>query len=279
MKRRICVLMFLIFTAMLLFSGAMLLRDKYRSECEKEANFLLAQEIRKAKGMGEQGSAQGISEGKGGDAEGSSAEEPIEEELPILPEYEELWGQNHDLAGWLTIEDLGIDYAVMYTPDEPEYYLHRGFDGGEAKSGSLFIGEGWVADGGNTIIYGHHMKDGTMFGKLGKYSSESYAREHPSFTFDTLTEKGEYQVMAAFYSRIYGLEEKDVFRYYWYTDLRSPGRFEEYVGKVKEASLYDIGVEAAYGDSLLTLSTCSYHEKEGRFVVVAKRLDEENKKK
>ncbi|MDE6965188.1 MAG: class B sortase [Lachnospiraceae bacterium] len=262
MKRKIYVLSFLVFAVLFFFSGAMILRDRIRSKNEKEANLLLAQKMRQDAETGEGDFESEIRE----EAPGKKAEENL-----ILPEYRELWEQNKDMAGWLTAEDLGIDYAVMYTPKEPEYYLHRGFSKEEAVSGSLFIGEGWKPEGGNTIIYGHHMKDGTMFGQLDEYSYWEYAKEHPNIRFDTLTEKGEYQIVAAFYSRIHGLEDKDAFRYYWYVDLSDRERFEEYMEKVKAASIYDTGVEAVYGDKLLTLSTCSYHAKEGRFVVVAKK--------
>lgn len=258
MKRRICMLLFSVFAVLCFFSAVMLLRDSIRSKHEKEANLMLAQKVRKAVKMQEE----------------DATPEPLSEEMEgdfILPEYRELWEQNQDLSGWLTIEDLGIDYPVMSTPDDPEYYLRRGFDKKEAVSGSLFTGEGCFAGGGNTIIYGHHMKDGTMFGNLDRYSQESYARAHSVIRFDTLTEKGEYQVIGAFYSRIYSLKEKDAFRYYWYIDLRKKESFEEYTDRVKASSLYDLGVDAAFGDELLTLSTCSYHEKEGRFVVVAKK--------
>lgn len=275
MKGKVHTLAFLAFAIMFLLSGIMLLRDRYRSEREKEANLMLADELHQAKELQEQTQEQAEEQKTVRELcpkqERVAAEVP--KELPVLPEYEELWEQNKDLAGWLVIEDLGIDYAVMFTPDDPEYYLHRGFDGKEAKSGSLFIGEGWKENAGNTIIYGHHMKDGTMFGKLVRYSSENYAREHPYVQFDTLREKGKYQIIAAFYSKIYSLKERDVFRYYWYIDLSSKERFEDYVSEVKKASLYDTGVGAVYGDQLLTLSTCSYHEKEGRFVVVAKKIE------
>lgn len=252
------------FAALSIFSGGMLISGHYRSKHEKEANLQLAEMVRQAGEMQEK------------DSQKENPEEELPDENPtddnpVLPEYKELWEQNQDMAGWLRIEDLGIDYAVMYTPEEPEYYLHRGFDKEEAVSGSLFIGEGWNPEGGNTIIYGHHMRDGTMFGKLDEYSFSDYANEHPAIRFDTLVEKGEYQVIAAFYSQIYSLEEKDVFRYYWYADLSDKKRFEEYMTKVKAVSLYDTGVEAVYGDKLLTLSTCSYHTEDGRFVVVAKK--------
>ncbi len=265
MKRKICVSAFLILMAVCLFSGAMLLRDSRRKIREREANRLLAEKVRQAGEQKEEELQTKPSDKK------ENGESLAQEEIFILPEYRELWEQNQDLSGWLTIEDLGIDYPVMSTPDDPEYYLRRGFDKKEAVSGSLFTGEGCFAGGGNTIIYGHHMKDGTMFGNLDRYSQESYAREHSVIRFDTLTEKGEYQVIGAFYSRIYSLKEKDAFRYYWYIDLRKKESFEEYTDRVKASSLYDLGVDAAFGDELLTLSTCSYHEKEGRFVVVAKK--------
>lgn len=274
MKRWFCISVFLLLAAMLLWSGTKPLRERYRAEREREANLLLAEEVRQA---GERQNAlsapsdQPAEEETGRIPEKEETAEPVQEPA-ILPQYETPWNRNKDLAGWLTIEDLGIDYAVMYTPQEPEYYLHRGFDGEETEGGSLFIGEGWEPEGGNTIIYGHHMKDGTMFGKLGRYGSESYAREHPLIRYDTLTQEGEYQVIAAFYSRIYSLKDQDVFRYYWYSDLRQEERFAEYMAGVKEASLYDTGVEAVYGDELLTLSTCSYHTRMGRFVVVARKV-------
>lgn len=266
MKRKICVSAFLALTCLCLFSGAMLLQEGLQRKHEKEANLLLAEKVRQA---GERRQEQNLSAGLS--EKEKNAEDAADGKSFVLPEYRELWEENKDLAGWLVIEDLEIDYPVMYTPEEPEYYLCRGFDKEEADSGSLFIGEGWSPECANTIIYGHHMRDGTMFGNLIRYDSESYAREHPFIRFDTLAEKGEYQVIGAFYSRIYSLKEKDAFRYYWYIDLREKERFEEYIDRVKAASLYDLGTDAVFGDELLTLSTCSYHEKEGRFVVVAKR--------
>lgn len=180
-----------------------------------------------------------------------------------------MWEQNHDFAGWLSIEGTKIDYPVMFTPEEPEYYLRKAFDGRYAISGSLFIGEGCEPDGSHVIIYGHHMKDGTMFGSLADYADRDYWVEHPTIRFDTLDSDGEYEIFAAFYSRVYKVNESGVFRYYQYADLSEPERFAEFVAQAQEAALYDTGVTAEYGDKLLTLSTCSYHTSEGRFVVIA----------
>ena len=169
------------------------------------------------------------------------------------------------------IEGTKLDYPVMYTPEDPEYYLHRAFDGSYALSGSLFLGADWSPEADHAIIYGHNMKNGTMFGSLGRYKKASYFRDHPVICFDTLTEEGAYEILGVFYSRVYTDADEGGFRYYQYTDLTAEEAFDAYVRQVKAASLYDTGVEAVYGDKLLTLSTCSYHTENGRFVVVARQ--------
>lgn len=244
--------------AVFLVTGFLCGRDVLRGAREQSANDALSQQVHE---LEEQSLA----------LPAPSSEQSENTEAPdILPQYAALWEQNHDLAGWLSIEGTEIDYPVMFTPDKPEYYLRRAFDKSYAASGSLFIGEGCTPDSGHVIIYGHYMKNGTMFGSLSLYTEESYAREHPVISFDTLRLEGEYEVLAVFYSRIYGPEEAG-FRYYEYEDLSQQDVFEEYVRKVKEVSLYDTGVEAEFGDQVITLSTCSYHTKEGRFVVVARK--------
>lgn len=189
----------------------------------------------------------------------------------MLPQYEGLWQQNNDMAGWLSINGTPVDYPVMYTPDDPEYYLRRAFDGSYAISGSLFLDENCPPGSNHLLIYGHQMKNGTMFGSLSQYAKENYAKEHPVIGFDTLYTEEEYEVMASFYSRAYNEQDEDVFRYYQYTDLSEEETFDEYVRKVKEAALYDTGIDAQYGDSIITLSTCSSHVRDGRFVVVARK--------
>ena len=193
---------------------------------------------------------------------------------PILPQYEELYRQNSDLAGWLCIDGTVIDYPVMYTPEDQNYYLHLDFDKNESVNGTLFIQEPWHAGNNNTIIHGHHMKDGSMFGGLDRYADETYGREHSILRFDSLTEEGEYELVAAFYSQVYDEEDgDDVFRYYDYPALSKQKNYEYYVAGVKAAALYDTGITPEYGEQLITLSTCEYHVEDGRFVVVARRIN------
>lgn len=193
----------------------------------------------------------------------------------ILPEnmrhpgYEVLYAQNPDFFGWVKIEGTKLNYPVMYTPDEPEYYLRRAFDKSPSQSGVPFLDADCTTDCRNYLIYGHNMKNGAMFASLLDYAEPKFCQDHPTIQFDTLTECGTYTVLAAFYSRIYAQEEPSAFRYYQYTDLQDFKLFADYVEQVKAAALYDTGVSAEYGDCLLTLSTCSYHTENGRFVVVA----------
>ncbi len=110
-----------------------------------------------------------------------------------LTRYDALYQQNNDLAGWLSFPETALDCPVMYTPEDPEKYLRMAFDGSYAISGSLFIGDGSSPDGSNVIVYGHNMKNGTMFGGLTAYAQEDYAKAHPVFRLDTLTEEREYR--------------------------------------------------------------------------------------
>lgn len=189
----------------------------------------------------------------------------------ILPIYQELFDQNNDLAGWLVIEDTVIDYPVMQCGDN-DFYLHHDFAKKESKHGELFIKAGCPLAGEsvNILIYGHHMRDGSMFGTLKKYESRKFYEEHPYIQFDTLYEQYTYEIIAAFRSQVYE-DSRDVFKYYQYYGELGEEDFLEFYQNIKDMSLYDTGVDAVYGDALLMLSTCAYHVENGRFVIVAKR--------
>ena len=193
-------------------------------------------------------------------------------ELTVLKEYETLYSKNKKLIGWLKIDDTNIDYPVMQTSNN-EYYLDHNYNQEYDRNGSLFLDAECdiVHRNTNLIIYGHHMRSGKMFGTLNKYSSESFYKEHPKFQFDTIYEKGTYEVMYVFRSRIYN-EDEIVFKYYQFLDAASEQEFNSNMQEMAAISLYNTGVTAVYGDELLTLSTCDNSEEDGRFVVVAKKV-------
>lgn len=191
----------------------------------------------------------------------------------ILEEYKNLFNMNKKLIGWLKIDDTIIDYPVMQTTDN-EYYLDHNINQEKDRNGALFLDKDCdvLAPSTNLIIYGHHMKSGRMFGNLDDYASEKYYKEHSIIQFDTIYEKGTYEIMYVFRSQVYS-EAEVVFKYYQFIDCYSEQEFNSYMQEMAAMSLYDTGVTAEYGDRLLTLSTCDSTIDDGRFVVVAKRID------
>lgn len=251
--------------AVLLVSAGLLARDLLRADRERRANEALARLA-----AGETQSAPQTPE----DPDGADPAPPERNYLPLVE-------QNGDMAAWLLLPDTEIDYPVMYTPEDPEHYLHRAFDGSSSVSGCLFLGEGSAPDSSHVMIYGHCMRNGTMFGSLEDYADPAYAEAYPVIQYDVVSPDGSYQrhtyeVMAAFYSRVYRTDETGVFRFYYCADLSDPEDFAGYVAQVEEAALYDTGIRAEYGDRLLTLVTCDYHTSDGRFVLVARESGEQS---
>ena len=196
-----------------------------------------------------------------------------EVDLEVLDEYKTLYNKNKSLIGWLKIDDTNIDYPVMQTANN-EYYLDHNYNQEYDKNGSLFLDKDCdvVHRNTNLIVYGHHMKSGKMFGNLNQYGNEKYCKAHEIIQFDTIYEKGTYQVMYVFRTRVYN-EDEVVFKYYQFLDAVSEKEFNSNMQEMAELSLVDTGVTASYGDELLTLSTCDSAETDGRFVVVAKRIE------
>lgn len=187
----------------------------------------------------------------------------------MIKKYYELYQRNNDLTGWLRVDGTNIDYPVMYTNEGNDFYLRRGFDKEKNASGMLFMDyECNFSDSDNLIIYGHNMRSGTMFAELLKYRNKSFYEENGYISLDNLYNTGRYKVIGAFYAA-----KKTNFPYYEFVKAGSEQEFNDFVIRVKELSLYETNESAAYGQTLLTLSTCSYNSSDERFVVVAKKLD------
>lgn len=180
--------------------------------------------------------------------------------------------QNEDIVGWLQIKNTKINYPIMQTKSSPEYYLRRNFNKEHSVAGTPFMDA--TSDINtptlNWTIYGHNMKNGTMFHDLLKYEKEDFYRAHKTFTFDTINGKGTYEVVAAYYTQIY-MSDYDGFKYYRYNGITSSALLKEFIAGSRALSLYDTGVTVGK-EQVLTLSTCAYHVDDGRFVVVAKKI-------
>ncbi|MDE6023872.1 MAG: class B sortase [Lachnospiraceae bacterium] len=191
----------------------------------------------------------------------------------ILRKFVYLYKRNTDFVGWLTIEGTIVDYPVMQSMYDEEYYLRRGFDKEYSYAGTLFADTSCDIEkpSDNIIIYGHHMNTGKMFHELEEYDDEDYYNKHKKIIFDTIYGSGEYEIIAAFRTKIYEVDYEG-FKYYEFFNAENKEEFDSYVSNCKRLTPYEIPVTAKYGDNLITLSTCAYHETNGRFVVVARKI-------
>ncbi|MDL2294866.1 class B sortase [Ruminococcaceae bacterium OttesenSCG-928-D13] len=201
--------------------------------------------------------------------QGAPGEEP-KPEWTVNDQYGPLFEENPDMLGWISIEGTALNYPVMHTPGSPDFYLRRNFEKQYSEAGVPYAAEGCSVSpqSDNITIYGHHMKSGKLFGALDGYKNEAFWREHPIIRFDTRAGFGEYEVFAMF--KVIPAD----FLYHSFINAAEQAEFDEYVRRCKSLSFYDTGITAAYGDELITLSTCEYSQEDGRLVVVARKIRE-----
>ena len=176
------------------------------------------------------------------------------------------------MVGWLQIEGTKINYPVMQTSqDNANFYLYKDFEKKDSVRGSIYAAE--ICDvfepSDNITLFGHNMKDGSMFAYLGNYYEKSTWENNPMIFFDTLTESHVYKIFAVF--KTSGTDNVG-FAYHLMADAKDEAEFNEFVATCKQLSFYDTGITPVYGDKLLCLSTCEYTIDNGRFVVAAVRI-------
>ena len=169
------------FSALFLFSGVMLWRQYADEKQSAEAFDKIAALV---------------------EAETPSADEPQESEPPqpeqtAFEKYAVVYEQNSDFVGWISIERTNIDYPVMQTIDNPNYYLKHSFEKQYSDYGVPYVQENCdLGLSDNCVIYGHHMNNGSMFADLCKYADEDFYRQHKTIRFDTLSDFCEYEIQA-----------------------------------------------------------------------------------
>jgi sortase B len=194
--------------------------------------------------------------------------------LTILPEYTEAYAKNNDLVGWIKINGTEIDYPVLKKKDDNEYYLTHSFENTEDKNGSIYMDcrSDIVNPTTNTIIYGHNMSSGLMFGHLKDYLDEGYFKEHKLISFDTLYEKRQYEIVAVCLSEVFK-EDQAGYRYYNFIQAKTQNQWKEFYDEVVNRNVYGTTVDLKNTDQILTLSTCNKYIPDGRLFIVAKRVD------
>ena len=178
---------------------------------------------------------------------------------------------NSDIIGWIKIDGTNVDYPIMQNGD---YYLHKDIYKNYSSHGTPYLAPFCnVKKSDNLIIYGHHMKDNSMFSQLEKYKNYNFYLNHKYIKFFTIedgkTIENNYEVMIAFKTIAYSDEG---FRYYSYTDFQNYEDYEDFVENCRNLEFYYTGVVGTHQDKYITLSTCEYSQKNGRMVVVAKKI-------
>lgn len=191
----------------------------------------------------------------------------------ILPEYQQLYQQNSDFSGWLSIPGTGIDYPVMQAvPESSDFYLTHNYNGEEDINGSIFLDSrnDYEQQDDNLIVYGHNMKSGLMFGELKNYLDPAFYQEHKMIQFNTIYEKAQYEIIAVCLAKV-PAEGEEGFRYYDFINAGSEENFSSFLENMKKMNIMDGELNASYGDKLLTLSTCNNYTEDGRLVLLAKK--------
>ena len=191
----------------------------------------------------------------------------------VQPTSRNLYLENSDMVGWIQIDGTSIDYPVMQTPADSNYYLKHDFEKNYTDYGCPFaqVNCDVQAPSDNVILYGHNMKDGSMFSDLSKYRSKDFWQNHKTVWFDTAVGSCAYEIFAVIHTTVQA-DDADAFPFYRFVDAATPEDFADYVSACQARALYDTGIFAEYGDNLLTLSTCDNIADDGRWLVIAKRI-------
>lgn len=186
--------------------------------------------------------------------------QPAGEQAPIRVDFDILRAQNPDIIGWIYSPDTPINYPIAQSEDN-DYYLRRLTDGTRNTAGTIFVDFRNSADFSdrNTLVYGHNMKNDTMFGTLSEYDSQSYYDSHRTLWLLTPEQSWKLEPIAGFVTRA----DSDS-----YTLFESR---EELVGYLEEAltrSGFESEVDPEQTERIVTLSTCTYQGVDKRYILV-----------
>lgn len=273
-KRIIGICLIIVFSVSAIVSGRLFWKEYRDAKASEEVFSSLAGLVQDTgQNGGEDGSTGDYTDATGigtldNDEVLPDEEMAAEDAAKAYEKYGALYEQNNDFVGWIQIDGTNINYPVMQTLDNPDYYLKHSFEKTWSDYGVPYLDEACViGQSNNLVIYGHHMSNGSMFCDLELYSDPAFCMDHPVIRFDTLTSFGEYEVIAVFRYNT----NQETFRYDREVNM-DEGRFSWFIEQVHARELFSTGKDASFGDQLLTLSTCEYTYKNGRLVVVARKV-------
>jgi len=254
MKKRASKLLPLVYLAVFIYSGYVLVQYLY-TYFETSKSLKESQEIYET----------ALESNNDVEFEEESNHDDLLSKYTIRPQFNDLLDVNERIVGWVSIDGTKLNNPILQAEDN-DFYLDHNFKDNYSRAGSVFMDyRNDVTDASrNTVIYGHAMKNGTMFGDLKKYGDQTYAEDHKMIYFDTLYESYDFEVFAAY--------ETTIDFYYIETEFKTDDDFRHYINEVEARSLIDMPVELSPDDQILTLSTCNnlVNSKDKRYVVQGK---------
>lgn len=238
--KKLVPIIIVILAVILCLSCFMIMKDKSESKAEKDAFDQLTQIVE-------------IDE-----AEQKDTEPDVLKKRDLTPLVEE----NPDCVGWIYIEGTEVDYPVMHTPNAPQKYLRLSYEGESSTAGVPFLQETCSVEGDNLIVYGHNMRNGSMFATVAEYADASYCQAHPVIEFETVNGLKYYQVYV-----VALVKSND--SWYSFTTADNMEEYETAMNGLHGSIINETDAEPEYGKQLLTLSTCYGSEDDDRLIVVA----------
>lgn len=205
------------------------------------------------------------------DAQGET-EEDIEARLQALREenFRKLREVNKDIVAWIYVPGTNVDYPVVHGEDN-SYYLNHDIEGKTSRAGAIFldyritVNEDSTIDDINTVIYGHHMKNGSMFASLKRYKDSSFLEENPYIYLDTVNGRRKYQIFSVFVT-------KTDFQY-TKINFSSDNEYLQYLQEINNKSMNSTNIELKSTDKIITLSTCTYEFDGSRLAVIGRLVE------
>lgn len=246
----------LLLSAVVVFCGVQI-RQEYSSRRKDIDVFAKLAELAEIKEPDEPKEATELRSGEDADGESNAPALTVRHDIPLLV------SRNSDCIGWLSIENTAVDYPVMHTPDRPQKYLRRNFYQQYSDSGVPFLDYRCTLDSDNLIIYGHNMRNGTMFSALKDYLNDGHPASHPTILLETEDGAHEFKIFA-----VVSVDKLDT----WYNFIHAETEddFNDAIQRIIQNAHYTDRDIPEYGNRLLTLSTCYGSTRSSRLIIIAR---------
>ena len=246
----------LLLSAVVVFCGVQI-RQEHSSRRKDIDTFAELAELAEIKEPDAPKETAELRNGEDADGEDDAPALTVRHDIPLLV------SRNSDCIGWISIENTAVDYPVMHTPDRPQKYLRRNFYQQYSDSGVPFLDYRCTLDSDNLIIFGHNMRNGTMFSALKDYLNDGHPASHPTILLETEDGAHEFKIFA-----VVTVDKLDA--WHSFINAESEDAFNEAVQRIVRNAYYTDGDVPEYGDRLLTLSTCYGSTRSSRLIIIAK---------